>query len=68
VLQLPSADLGKITASPFASLARLAPQLRLVAPAQLGKLAARHGYRALESRTATASGGKRFAVQSFARA
>jgi len=66
VLQLPSDGLAKITPSPFASLERLSPRLRLVAPARLAELAARHGYRPLESRTATASGGKTFAVQSFA--
>jgi hypothetical protein len=67
VLQLPSADVGEITPSPFASLARLAPRLRLVTPERLAELAARSGLRALESRTVAASGGKRFAVQSFAR-
>ena len=66
VLQLPSGELAKITPSPFASLARLAPRLRLVAPERFAELAARQGYRALDSWTATASGGKRFAVQSFA--
>lgn len=68
VLQMPSDDVREITPSPFATLERLAPRLRLVAPERLAELAARYGYRALESETATASGGKRFAVQSFARA
>jgi SAM-dependent methyltransferase len=67
VLQLPSDRLAEITRSPFASLERLAPRLRLIVPERLAELAARRGYRALESRTATASGGKHFAVQSFAR-
>jgi SAM-dependent methyltransferase len=67
VLQLASTDVDEITPSPFASLARLASRLRLVTPERLADLAARVGLRALGSRTVGASGGKRFAVQSFAR-
>jgi predicted TPR repeat methyltransferase len=67
VLQLPSADAAEITPSPFTSLARLAPRLRLLSPERLVQIAARSGLRALDARTVTATGGKRFAVQSFAR-
>jgi len=67
VLQLASADAAEITPSPFTSLARLAPRLRLVSPERLAQLAARGGLRALDARTVTATGGKHFAVQSFAR-
>jgi hypothetical protein len=67
VLQLPSAAVDEITPSPFTSLARLAPRLRLVPPERLAELAARRGLRALDARTVTATGGKSFAVQSFAR-
>jgi cyclopropane fatty-acyl-phospholipid synthase-like methyltransferase len=67
VLQLPSAEADEITPSPFTSLARLAPRLRLLSPEQLARLAARSGFQALEARTVAASGGKRFAMQSFAR-
>ena len=42
-------------------------QAQLLAPERLAVLAERHGYRALGSDFATASGGKRFAVQSFER-
>jgi hypothetical protein len=68
VLQLPSAGTAEITPSPFASLVRLAPRLRLLSPEQLARIAERSGLRALDARTVAASGGKRFAVQSFARA
>jgi Methyltransferase domain len=67
VLQLPGAEAPEITPSPFTSLARLAPRLRLVSPERLVQLAARSGLRVSDTRTATATGGKRFAVQSFAR-
>jgi predicted TPR repeat methyltransferase len=67
VLQLPGAEAPEITPSPFTSLARLAPRLRLVSPERLVRLAAGSGLRASDTRTATATGGKRFAVQSFAR-
>jgi predicted TPR repeat methyltransferase len=67
VLQLPSADVAEITPSPFTSLARLAPRLRLLSPERLAQLAARRGLRAVGARTVAATGGKRFVVQSFAR-
>jgi len=67
VLQLPGADSPEITPSPFTSLARLATRLRLLAPERLAKIAARSDLRALDAHTVTATGGKRFAVQSFAR-
>jgi SAM-dependent methyltransferase len=67
VLQLPSDALPEITPSPFASLAALGPALRLVEPQGLAALAAARGYRPLGAEIATASGGKRFAVQTFER-
>jgi predicted TPR repeat methyltransferase len=67
VVQLASADAAEITPSPYTSLARLAPRLRLISPERLAQLAARSGLRALDARTVTVTGGKRFAVQSFAR-
>jgi hypothetical protein len=72
-LTIPLADyeahmaLPEITPSPFTSLGRLAPRLRLVSPERLVRLAARRGLRASDTRTVTATGGKRFAVQSFVR-
>lgn len=67
VLQLPGADSPEITPSPFTSLERLAPRLRLLAPERLAQIAARSDLRTLDAHTVTATGGKRFAVQSFAR-
>jgi len=67
VLQLPSEHIVEITPSPFASLARLEPKLRLCSPERLTGLAARSGLRELDARTVTAAGGKGFAVQSFVR-
>jgi hypothetical protein len=67
VLQLASAESREITPSPYTSLARLTPRLRLVSPERLVRLAERSGLRASDARTVTATGGKRFAVQSFAR-
>jgi len=67
VLQLPSAEVDEITPSPFTSLMRLAPRLRLLSPERLAQLALRRGLRALDARTVAATGGKHFALQSFAR-
>jgi trans-aconitate methyltransferase len=64
VLQLPS-DVEKITPSRFASLARLEPIMRLLAPGRLTALASERGLRAADTRVAVASGGKRFAAQTF---
>jgi SAM-dependent methyltransferase len=64
VLQLPS-DAETVTPSPFASLHRLAPSMRLLAPERLVALAAERGFRVVDSRVAEASGGKRFAAQTF---
>jgi ubiquinone/menaquinone biosynthesis C-methylase UbiE len=66
VLQLPSAESVDITPTPFTTLARLAPRLRLVAPERLAGLAARTGLREVDTRVVTATGGKRFTVQAFA--
>jgi SAM-dependent methyltransferase len=64
VLQMPS-DVPEVTPSPFASLARLAPVMRLLAPQDLAALAAVRGYRLLRTEISTAGGGKCFAVQTF---
>jgi trans-aconitate methyltransferase len=64
VLQLPS-EADTITPSRFASLHRLEPLMRLLAPDRLTALASERGLRAVDSRIAAASGGKRFAAQTF---
>jgi SAM-dependent methyltransferase len=67
VLQLPSAVHGEITPSPYRSLDVLAPTMRLVDPAALASTAAAEGYVSIGEAVATASGGKRFAVQTYRR-
>lgn len=64
VLQMPS-DVPEVTPSPFTSLLRLAPAMRLVSPQELAALAAVRGYRLEDAQIATAGGGKHFAVQTF---
>jgi trans-aconitate methyltransferase len=65
VLQMPSDAIADVTPSPYTSLERLAPAMRLLAPQDLAALAAVRGYRLLGAEIATASGRKRFAVQTF---
>ena len=65
VLQLPSDAIAEVTPSPYPSLERLAPAMRLLAPQDLAALAAVRGYRLLGAEIAAAAGGKRFAVQTF---
>jgi len=67
VLQLPSAEQTEITPSPYTSLAMLAPSMRLVPPASLTRAALAEGYTSVGDEVATASGGKRFAVQTYRR-
>ena len=66
-LQLPSAAQAEVTPSPYTSLAALAPSMRLVPPAALTRAALEEGYTAVGSEVVTASGGKRFAVQTYRR-
>jgi trans-aconitate methyltransferase len=65
VLQMPSDTVAEVTPSPYTTLASLATAMRLVAPQDLAALAAVRGYRLLGTEIAAASGGKRFAVQTF---
>lgn len=65
VVQLPSATVAEVTPSPFASLARLAPVLHLVAPETLRASADTIGLTEVAAETATAAGGKQFRVQTF---
>lgn len=67
VLQLPSAAQAEVTPSPYTSLAALAAGMRLVAPAELTSAAFAEGYTSTGGDVATASGGKRFAVQTYRR-
>jgi trans-aconitate methyltransferase len=67
VLQLPSAAQAEVTPSPYTTLAALAPSMRLVAPATLTRAALAEAYTSIGADVATASGGKRFAVQTYRR-
>jgi trans-aconitate methyltransferase len=67
VLQMPSDAVADVTPSPYTSLERLAPAMRLLAPQELAALAAVRGYRLLGADVTTAAGGKRFAVLTFER-
>ena len=65
LLQLPSTKISEITPSPYVSLRKLEPIMRLISPTDLRRLAAESGFQAIDSRVVTASGGKSFAVEEF---
>ena len=65
VIQLPSTTLPEVTPSPFASLRRLEPIMRLVPPDALTQSALKSGYREIESRTAQDAGSKTFQVTTY---
>ncbi len=67
VLQLPSTTQAEVTPSPYTSLAALAPSMRLVPPAALTRAALAEGYTLVGGDVVIASGGKRFAVQTYRR-
>jgi SAM-dependent methyltransferase len=67
VLQLPSAAQAEVTPSPYTSVATLAPSMHLVPPAALTLAASAEGYASIGGDVITASGGKRFAVQTYRR-
>lgn len=67
LVQLPSISKPEISPSPFTSLQALSSIMHLVAPERLLDLAARHGYRQIDSCLVESAGGKSFQVQSFQR-
>jgi trans-aconitate methyltransferase len=67
VLQMPSGTTADVTPSPYKSLERLAPAMRLLAPQELAALAAARCYRLLGTDLTTAAGSKRFAVLTLER-
>ena len=67
VLQLPGTAQPEVTPSPYTSLAALAPSMRLVPPAALTRAALAEGYTLVGADVVIASGGKRFAVQTYRR-
>ena len=65
VLQLSSVAMPAVTPSPFQSLERLAPVIRLVRPEQLRAAAEPIGFSEFSSRCVELSSGKRFQIQVF---
>lgn len=63
--QLPHESLGHVSASPYVSLKRLEPAMRLVASDVLVQEATRVGFALQESRTIAAAVGKQFALHTF---
>jgi SAM-dependent methyltransferase len=67
LVQLPHESKSAVTPSPYPSLQRLAPAMRLVAPDDLATRAADAGFVLEESQSLTSPGGKLFALQVFRR-
>ena len=65
LLQLAHSAIAEVTPSPFTSLEKLNPIMRLVAPTELRERAAAAGFRHLQTRTLRASGGKSFSLEQF---
>lgn len=63
MLQRPSAQVSEITPSPYVSLQKLEPIMRLIPPAELRRRAAESGFQAIGSRAVTSSGGKSFSLE-----
>jgi hypothetical protein len=67
LVQLPHESESAVTPSPYSSLQRLAPVMRLVAPNELAACAADAGFTLEDSHSIASPGGKHFAVQVFRR-
>lgn len=65
LIQLPSAQSAAVTPSPYASLQRLAPLMRLVPPDSLTRTAARLGFVLAGTRRVQSPAGKAFRVYEF---
>jgi hypothetical protein len=65
VVQLPHRDHEAISPSPYKSLDLLAPVMRLIAPADLSRLATAAGFHALGSESIELVSGKQFSLQIF---
>jgi len=68
ILQLPSADSGPVTASPYPSLSSLASFMKLVPPEEFIEKAQKQGFILLGQETLQASGGKKFGLIEFSKA
>lgn len=65
VVQLPHRDHKAISASPYKSLNLLAPVMKLIAPADLSRLATAAGFREADTETIELASGKQFLLQAF---
>jgi trans-aconitate methyltransferase len=65
LVQLPHESKSAVTPSPYSSLQRLAPAMKLIAPDDLAAQAAAAGFVLEESSAIASAGGKRFAAQIF---
>jgi SAM-dependent methyltransferase len=65
LVQLPHRDLEAVSRSPYKSLGQLAPVMKLIAPADLSRLAAAAGFLAADSEAIELASGKRFSLQIF---
>jgi hypothetical protein len=65
VLQLPHSTLPSVSTSPYTSLARLAPCMRLVAPEVLSNVALEVGFACADADGVELPSGKKFCVQNF---
>ena len=63
--QLPHEQMAPVSPSPYTSLQRLEPGMRLVVPQVLQELARQAGFAQERSRTVAATGGKNFSVLEF---
>lgn len=67
LLQQPSATLSPLTPSPYVTIKRLSPLMRLVPPAELALQAASVGFRLESERVVSLRSGKSFIVQVYCR-
>jgi SAM-dependent methyltransferase len=67
VLQQPSARVNAVSPSPYTSLRKLEPVMRLIVPADLEDCAASQGFVLTSEATHALDSGKRFAIQTYRR-
>jgi SAM-dependent methyltransferase len=65
LIQLPHHDHGVVSPSPYTSLKMLAPVMRLIAPAELSRLALAAGFAAADCELIELPSGKQFSMQTF---
>jgi SAM-dependent methyltransferase len=65
LVQLPHERKSAVTPSPYSSLQRLSPVMKLIEPNDLAACAAEEGFTLEDSDVVASTGGKRFAVQVF---